>query len=212
MGEEERLADIIGEWRDRCDRGEEVTPEQVIHEHPELAEELRSHFDILGAVEHAFEGSGWAPPGQIGEYRVLSEIGRGGMGVVYEAEQASMQRRVALKVLSLAVTSSPQAVARFRREAQAAGRIHHTNIVPVHSMGQHGGHWYYAMELVEGRPLSDVIRELRERKLRPSEVGLAQATLGDSVASDAGRSWKSWARFSWPQTHMTKDSRYRRII
>ena len=91
-------------------------------------------------------------PEQIGEYRIIRELGRGGMGVVYEAEQATMQRRVALKVLSLSFTSAAQAVTRFRREARAAGRLHHTNIVPVYALGQYGGYWYYAMELVTGQP------------------------------------------------------------
>jgi serine/threonine protein kinase len=68
---------------------------------------------------------------------------------------------VALKVLTPAVTMAPRAVKRFQREAQVAGRLHHTHIVPVYGMGQHGGTWYFAMEFIEGRPLSQILDELR---------------------------------------------------
>ena len=70
------------------------------------------------------------------------------MGVVYEAEQHAMQRRVALKVLTPSLTNAARSIQRFKREARAAGQLHHTNIVPIHDMGQHAGYWYYAMELV----------------------------------------------------------------
>jgi tetratricopeptide (TPR) repeat protein len=91
---------------------------------------------------------------------LLREIGRGGMGVVYEARQISLNRRVALKVLPPGLGLTPQAVQRFEREAHAAARLHHTNIVPVYATGKDDGCHYYAMELIEGQPLSDVLRDL----------------------------------------------------
>ncbi len=148
-------------------------PERLMEAHPDLAEALRSHFDALSAMDDALGALPEGAPKEIGEYRIVRELGHGGMGVVYEAEQASMKRRVALKVLSLAITGTPQAVRRFQREAQAAGRLHHTNIVPVHGLGQHGGYWYYAMELVQGRPLSLVLRDLRGTR-QPGEESLAR--------------------------------------
>ncbi|MHC4973250.1 MAG: protein kinase domain-containing protein, partial [Planctomycetota bacterium] len=152
---ESKVVAILGEWRRRRDEGELLDPEDFIREHAEHADELRRRFAIMDAVDRSFEAQ--APDGvpkHIAEYRIIREIGRGGMGVVYEAEQERMRRRVALKVLSLAITGTPQAVTRFRREAQAAGRLHHTNIVPVYDLDQHAGYWFYAMELVEGRPFS----------------------------------------------------------
>ena len=79
-------------------------------------------------------------PDQLGDYRILREIGRGGMGIVYEAEQGSLGRRVALKVLPRQALTNPVQVRRFEREARAAGRLHHTNIVPVFGVGREGDH------------------------------------------------------------------------
>ena len=97
----------------------------------------------------------------MGDYRILREIGRGGMGVVYEAEQESLGRRVALKVLPRPIARDGTALARFRREARAAARLHHTNIVPVFEVGQDGDVCYYAMQFIHGQGLDAVIEELR---------------------------------------------------
>ncbi len=142
MPDDERIAEILGEWYERRDRGEQVTPEDVVASHPDLAEPLRERFEMLGVIESLFEEPKELPEGtprEIGDFRLIREVGRGGMGVVYEAEQISMRRTVALKVLSLAIAGAGQAVKRFEREAQAAGRLHHTNIVPVYAMGQYAG-------------------------------------------------------------------------
>jgi serine/threonine protein kinase/Flp pilus assembly protein TadD len=100
------------------------------------------------------------PVKRIGDFDLLREIGRGGMGVVYEARQLSLNRRVALKVLPPGLGLTPQAVQRFEREAQAAAKLHHTNIVPVHAIGEEENCHYYAMELIEGQPLSEVLQDL----------------------------------------------------
>ena len=96
----------------------------------------------------------------LGDYRLGREVGRGGMGVVYEAEQISMERRVALKVLFPTIATTVATRKRFEREARITGRLHHTNIVMVHAMGRQDGYLYFAMELVEGRPLDEVIGHL----------------------------------------------------
>src|SRR5947209_9054859 len=98
---------------------------------------------------------------RIGEFEVVRELGRGGMGVVYEAVQTSLNRRVALKVLGPGLGLTPRAVDRFRREAAAAAKLHHTNIVPVYATGEGDGAHFYAMELIDGPSLDAVIRELR---------------------------------------------------
>ncbi|MCA9251916.1 MAG: tetratricopeptide repeat protein [Phycisphaerales bacterium] len=97
----------------------------------------------------------------IGDFEILDEIGRGGMGVVYRARQISLDRIVALKILAYGRGLSDQAVTRFRREAQATAKLHHPNIVPVYAQGQQDNTYFYAMELVSGTSLYDEICQLR---------------------------------------------------
>src|SRR5215470_7956275 len=99
---------------------------------------------------------------RLGDFEIVREVGRGGMGVVYEARQVSLNRKVALKVLSGGLGLSPKAVPRFRREAEAAAKLHHTNIVPVYATGEENGTHFYAMELIDGPSLDHVIRQLRD--------------------------------------------------
>ncbi|MBY0525454.1 MAG: serine/threonine protein kinase [Gemmataceae bacterium] len=99
----------------------------------------------------------------LGDYRIVREIGRGGMGVVYEAMQLSLGRRVALKVLPFAAALDEKQLQRFKNEAQAAAHLHHNSIVPVFAVGCERGVYYYAMQFIEGRPLSAYIQELRQR-------------------------------------------------
>jgi tetratricopeptide (TPR) repeat protein/serine/threonine protein kinase len=98
----------------------------------------------------------------LGDYRLLREVGRGGMGVVYEAEQLSLGRRVALKVLPFAAALDPRRLQRFKNEAHAAAQLRHPGIVSVHSVGCERGVHFYAMEYVEGQSLAAVIRDLRQ--------------------------------------------------
>lgn len=118
-----------------------------------------------------------------GDFEIRREIGRGGMGVVYEAWQRSLERVVAVKVLTGAAGLSGSAVVRFRREAQAAAKLHHSHIVPIHAQGEDHGLYFYAMEYIRGRSLHDVIDELRggtsKRRLALTETKLI---LGDGSA------------------------------
>src|SRR5499427_7336424 len=98
---------------------------------------------------------------RLGDFEIVREIGRGGMGVVYEARQVSLNRKVALKVLSTGLGLTPKAVQRFRREAEAAAKLHHTNIVPVYATGAADGAHFYAMELIDGPSLDHVVKQLR---------------------------------------------------
>jgi serine/threonine protein kinase len=98
---------------------------------------------------------------RLGDFEILRELGRGGMGVVYEARQVSLNRKVALKVLSGSLGLTSKAVQRFHREAEAAAKLHHTNIVPVYATGEHEGIHFYAMELIEGPSLDRFVRQLR---------------------------------------------------
>ncbi|WP_010585940.1 serine/threonine protein kinase [Schlesneria paludicola] len=101
---------------------------------------------------------------QLGEFRLIREIGRGGMGVVYEAEQLSLRRRVALKVLPFAAALDPKRLQRFKNEAMAAANLRHENIVAVHGVGAELGVHYYAMQLIEGQSLGELIGEMRNLK------------------------------------------------
>ncbi|MFH0980884.1 MAG: protein kinase [Planctomycetota bacterium] len=95
---------------------------------------------------------------RLGDFELLGELGRGGMGIVYRARQTSLNREVALKVLPSLAWRNRASVARFCRESQAAARLHHTNIVPIYAQGEHQGRFYYAMELIEGESLDSALR------------------------------------------------------
>jgi len=117
-----------------------------------------------------------ASPKRLGDFEIVREIGRGGMGVVYEAWQSSLKRRVALKVLSGQLGLTSQAVVRFHREAEAAAKLHHTNIVPIYATGEQDGTHYYAMELIEGPSLQVVIRALKHGGAGVSPAGRDDTT------------------------------------
>lgn len=104
----------------------------------------------------------------LGDYEIRREIGRGGMGTVYEAWERSLQRVVAIKILGQHVSATHSAVIRFQREAQAAAKLHHTHIVPIFAQGEEDGVYYYAMELIEGRSLNEIITE--QRKLHTADT------------------------------------------
>src|SRR5262249_2023007 len=95
----------------------------------------------------------------LGDFRLLREIGRGGMGVVYEAERLSLGRRIALKILPFALPLDPRQIQRFKNEARAAAQLHHSNIVPIYSVGCERGVHFYAMQFIEGQTLAAVIDE-----------------------------------------------------
>jgi len=109
--------------------------------------------------------------GRIGDFELLREVGRGGMGVVYEARQISLDKRVAVKLLPFAAVLDAKQIARFKSEAQAAAQVHHPNIVPVFAIGVERGIHYYAMHFVDGQPLDQVIKGLRESGVRSTRAG-----------------------------------------
>ena len=169
------VGEILSAWKAQRDAGEVVDPAEVIRAHPVRAAELRQAFAAFALLERAADDvlPGAAPPvtgaptssptfpARLGDFRLLRPIGLGATGHVYEAEQVSMRRRVALKILHPSMTLTPRAVERFRREAQVAGRLHHTHIVPVYAMGTDDGLSWFAMELIDGQSLGHVIEDLR---------------------------------------------------
>jgi hypothetical protein len=124
-----------------------------------------------------------APDSLLGDYRIVREIGRGGMGVVYEAEQPSLGRRVALKVLPVEAARDAKLLARFRRESQAAAQLHHSNIVPVFEVGQQAEVVFYAMQYIQGQSLDAVVQDLqRLRAVSGSPAGKPAAPAPSAVA------------------------------
>ncbi|TWU43980.1 Serine/threonine-protein kinase PknB [Novipirellula aureliae] len=125
---------------------------------------------------------------QLGDYIIKRQIGRGGMGVVYEAEQISLGRRVALKTLPFASVLDPKQVIRFKNEAQAAAGLHHPNIVPVYGVGNERGVHYFSMQLIQGQSLDEVIRELIELADHGQEGASdrLQAVCNDTTADACG--------------------------
>ena len=120
-------------------------------------------------------------PKTLGDFEIIREIGRGGMGIVYEARQRSLNRRVALKVLSSGLGLTTKAVTRFRREAEAAAKLHHTNIVPIYATGEEHGIHFYAMELIDGPSLDQVIRHMRDGDTGTSSTQELDSTVDSPV-------------------------------
>src|SRR5262249_16108969 len=116
---------------------------------------------------------------RLGDYQVLREVGRGGMGIVYEAVQVSLGRHVALKVLPRHALLEPRHLQRFEREAKAAARLHHTNIVPVYGVGEENGLHYYVMQFIRGLGLDEVLAELR-RVRQPKQAADANGETRDT--------------------------------
>src|SRR5579872_4322879 len=170
---ESRLTQALEEYRALLEGGIRPDRQTFLARYPDVGASLADGLDGLEFVHAAapsLSGNGTAsadpsdaiqPSALLGDFRLIREIGRGGMGVVYEAEQVSLGRRVAVKVLPFAATMDPRHLRRFLNEAQAAAGLHHTNIVPVHYVGSERGVYYYAMQFIEGRDLASVIAGLR---------------------------------------------------
>ncbi len=174
--EDPRLARAIEDYLAAERAGERPNRDEFLALHPEIAAELAECLDGLAFIQgvgpqlrHALgglsnigdPGDDRPPPGPLGDFRIVRELGRGGMGVVYEAEQLSLGRRVALKVLPFAAALDPKQLRRFRNEALAAANLNHPHIVPVYAVGCERGVHYYAMQLIEGQTLAALIRDLQ---------------------------------------------------
>jgi len=185
------VLELAEEFLDRYRKGQRPPLKEYIDRHPELADEIREVFpamammeriaivDDLGEATSEHRATPSLPFSQLGDYRILREVGHGGMGIVYEAEQVSLGRHVALKVLPTQMIPNAQQKRRFEREARAAARLHHTNIVPVFGVGEHEGVPYFVMQFIRGLGLNAVIDELR--RLRGKEAAAAVATASEAI-------------------------------
>jgi serine/threonine protein kinase/WD40 repeat protein len=192
LSAEDLVGQVADEFLDRLDRGERPDVEEYAGRHPAFATVLR---DVLGTLQlMRAAGSEPAPagppapadqPGRLGDFRIVREVGRGGMGIVYEAEQISLGRRVALKVLPFAAGLDARQLQRFRTEAQAAAQLHHTNIVPVYAVGCERGVHFYAMQFIDGQTLAALIRGLRPDPAPVAPQEAADATTRLAVRTTA---------------------------
>ncbi len=167
--------EVAEQFLERIKSGESPTVEEYREAHPEHADEIASLFPAMLALENlGVEQTARREMAQLdhvgiggnaqrlGDFRIIREIGRGGMGVVYEAVQESLNRRVAVKVLATDFTSSATDRQRFQREAEAAAQLYHTHIVPVFGVGRHGQLHYYVMQYIDGVGLDAVLSKLPE--------------------------------------------------
>ncbi len=162
-----RIVAAIEEYLAAARAGSLPDRSEFLARHGEIAGELAECLDGLDFIREAAgsqdpggepdPGPRFEPAASLGDFRIVRELGRGGMGVVYEAEQVSLGRRVALKVLPFASAIDPRRIQRFRVEAQAAAQLHHPHIVPIFAVGCDRGVHYYAMQLIEGRTLAAVV-------------------------------------------------------
>jgi serine/threonine protein kinase len=194
-----RLVDVLEAYLADLETGAAPDQRALLAAHPDLADELRPYLESLRLLHGAtqdFRAASLSSNGdslasavaagarQIGDYSIVREIGRGGMGIVYEAHQKSLNRRVALKILPFAAVLDQRQIARFRNEAQAAAQLHHPHIVPVFAVGQEQGVYYYAMQYIDGQSLEAAISQLREAPIdRSHRSTLAGGAMNGSTTT-----------------------------
>jgi serine/threonine protein kinase len=174
--EDPRIVEALEQYLAAIEAGEKPNRQAFLARHAEIAGGLAECLDGMEALHGAsspshlrlgeFSPAGapgeWQPGTALGDFRIIREIGRGGMGVVYEAEQLSLGRRIALKILPFALTLDSRQLQRFKNEARNAAQLHHTNIVPIYSVGCERAVHFYAMQYIEGKTLAEVIEGLRQ--------------------------------------------------
>lgn len=183
---EELLGEVANEFFQQLEQGHRPKVEEYAQKHPEIAEQIRLTFPALELVGNALSSSDDAMLGaaaadrvgqlRLGDFQMVRELGRGGMGVVYEARQISMGRQVALKILPFAALADEMPLRRFKNEVRAVATLDHPNIVTVYSIGEESGVHYYAMQLIRGRSLAETIEQLAKLKNSPQPVD------GDSIS------------------------------
>jgi serine/threonine protein kinase len=197
LPDDPRLMAAVQEYLKQLEAGQAPNRQEFLRRYPDLMGPLAQCLDGLelvhkaavrkkpsadGAADGAPEIGEALPANPLGDFQIIREIGRGGMGVVYEALQLSLGRSVALKVLPFAATFDSRHLDRFHREAKAAAQLHHTNIVPVYAVGVERGVHFYAMQLIEGQSLATLIHQIKRQETAKQE------TKGKNPASGTGAS------------------------
>lgn len=182
---EARLDAIIAEYLKAIKNGSAPPRSQLLEAHPDLADQISSFFADQDQFERltkplraVFPPNSSLPAGEaVGDYDLIEEIARGGMGVVYRARHRTLQRVVALKMLRAGSMADAAQLQRFRTEAEAVAHLDHPNIVPIYDVGEHQGQPYYCMKLVEGGSLAEHSSRLQAEPLA------AAALLADVAAA-----------------------------
>ncbi|MEM6799628.1 MAG: protein kinase, partial [Planctomycetota bacterium] len=180
---------LAEEFLERRRRGERVSAKDYAAAHPELADEILDLFPTMLALEKLGDDTPaessvppteFEHPAKLGDLKLLREVGRGGMGIVYEAEQESLGRRVAVKILPERALFDTKRLERFRREARTAAALQHPSIVPIYNVGEHEGIHYLTMQLIDGVGLDEVAEHVGSR------VKGGAKTAGGSAATEGG--------------------------
>ncbi|MBS0264195.1 MAG: protein kinase [Planctomycetes bacterium] len=217
-----RVAEIVQEYLTALEQGKSPLRSDYENRFPELAAAVSQCLDGLDFVRaagnsrarstasrsrppglSASAAAGEVPASPLGDFQIVRELARGGMGIVYEAVQLSLGRRVALKVLPFAATLDSRQLQRFKTEAQAAALLHHPNIVPVFAVGCERGVHFYAMQLIEGQSLAEMIRQLRRQsgKSTPGDLSSVQGARSSMVlGNDGGQNSSAASRGGQPAT------------
>ena len=166
--QDDDLAVVFDQYSNALDSGDDDAAASVLKTYPAIGEEFHVPFRGLYLLQRAArqqraEQQSHDPlkPQRIGDYEIQSELGRGGMGIVYTANQISLRRAVALKILPFTAVLDPRQVTRFQNEARSAASLHHPNIVPVFGVGCERGVHYYSMQLIDGQTIAELIEQLR---------------------------------------------------
>ena len=187
--DDDRVVDAVKGYMRLLDEGNAPSMKDYLARHADIADELRPSLEGLGMVHRAGPAKPTAmvaPDAEftakpIGDFQIVGELGRGGMGVVYEAVQLSLGRKVALKVLPFASGLDDVRLKRFHNEAHAAAALHHTNIVPVYAVGSDRGVHYYAMQMIDGQTLGDLIETVKSERSLGYGRKSASTRLGEST-------------------------------
>jgi len=188
---DQALANVFSEYTDRIIAGEDLTLEDAVKSHPKFESDLRELWGIMVVTQAAghhqrdalsgdneYEFAGLELPFELGGYTLEQEIGRGGMGIVYEAIRKSDNEVVAIKMILKGDFATKVEKERFRAEAEAAKRLNHPNIVPIYEIGEHEGLPYFCMKLIRGQTLSE---KLIRGPMLPKKAAEIMASISDAI-------------------------------
>ncbi|MCR9292164.1 MAG: protein kinase [bacterium] len=188
--EHDLIDELADEYVSRQQAGEAPLISEYCAKYPELAAEIRDLFPMLSVLERAksdlltADTKPTPPPDRVGGYELIREIGRGGMGVIYEARHTAVDRRVALKILPQRLSSDPRSLARFEREARAIAGIHHTNVVPLFEFGRDQEHYFLVMQLIDGVSVDKLIQRLPNESKQVSLQSIAMQLAAESPSCE----------------------------